>query len=224
MRVLVTRAFADSNDEHGNAARVVIGSELPGAEDRQAIASAAPEPVTTFVAPDMRTVRIHNHQRERQFTGHALLGTAAALRVLGAPATWIEVPAGRVGLWNDEQGVQWLHAPAAWSPAANARHRQVARPADVEALPGPPPDEPVQVWAWIDETAGYVRARQFKPSEGIAEDEACGSASMVLARKLGRELLIVHGRGSRIAVRPRGDGIDLGGRCVIDEELDGLAV
>jgi predicted PhzF superfamily epimerase YddE/YHI9 len=223
VHVLVARAFTDSNDEHGNAVRVVLGRRLPGAEDRQAIAAAATQPVTTFVAPDMRTVRVHNHQRERQFTGHALLGTAAALRRLGAPVDWIEVPAGRVGLWLDEQGVQWLHASAAWPPTASTRHRQVARPAEVEALPGPPPDEPVQVWAWIDETAGHVRARQFKPSEGIAEDEACGSASMVLAHKLGRELLIVHGRGSRIAVRPRDDGIDLGGRCVIDEEPDSLA-
>jgi predicted PhzF superfamily epimerase YddE/YHI9 len=217
MRVLVARVFIGSNGDHGNAVRVVMGSELPGAEDRQAIASVAAEPVTTFVAPDMRTVRVHNRQRERQFTGHALLGTAATLRMLGAPASWIDVPAGRVGLWHDEQGVQWLHAPAAWTPAASTRHRQVGLPADVEALAGPPPDEPVQVWAWIDERAGHVRARQFKPSEGIAEDEACGSASMVLGHKLGRELLILHGRGSRIAVRPRGDGIDLGGRCVIDE-------
>jgi predicted PhzF superfamily epimerase YddE/YHI9 len=64
--------------------------------------------------------------------------------------------------------------PATGRPSR--RQRQVARPADVEALPGPPPDEPVQVWAWIDQTAGHVRARQFKPSEGMAEDEACGSA------------------------------------------------
>ena len=219
MHVLVARAFTDSNGEHGNAVRVVMVGELPGAEDRQAIASAAAEPVTTFLASDMRTVRIHNHQRERPFTGHALLGTAAALRMLGASAGSFDVPAGCVGLWYDAQGIQWLHASAAWTPAASARHRQVALPADVEALEGPPPDEPVQVWAWIDERAGHVRARQFKPSEGMAEDEACGSASMVLAHKLGRELLVMHGRGSRIAVRPRGDGIDLGGWCVIDQEL-----
>jgi predicted PhzF superfamily epimerase YddE/YHI9 len=222
MRVLRARAFTDSTGEYGIATRVVLGGELPGAADRQAIASAAAEPVTTFVATDMQTVRIHNHQRERQFTGHALLGTAAALRLAGAPATWLDVPAGRVELRLDERGVQWLHAPAAWVPAASTRHRQVARPADVDALPGPPPDEPVQVWAWIDERAGHVRARQFKPSEGMAEDEACGSASMVLADKLGRELLVAHGRGSRIMVRPRGPGIDLGGRCVIDQDGDGL--
>lgn len=34
----------------------------------------------------------------------------------------------------------------------------------------------------------------------------------------------MHGRGSRIAVRPREGGIDLGGRCVIEEELDQDAV
>ncbi|WP_207222876.1 hypothetical protein [Herbihabitans rhizosphaerae] len=40
-----------------------------------------------------------------------------------------------------------------------------------------PAGEPVQVWAWLDERAGMVRARQFAPSEGKPDDEACGSAS-----------------------------------------------
>ena len=114
-----------------------------------------------------------------------------------------------------EDGVEWLFAPAAWSP--NARHRRVESPAEVEDLTGAPADEPVQVWAWLDEAAGVVRARMFAPSEGKPEDEACGSASMVLAGRLGRELRVVHGRGSVIQVRPELDGIRLGGRCVVTQ-------
>jgi predicted PhzF superfamily epimerase YddE/YHI9 len=50
----------------------------------------------------------------------------------------------------------------------------------------------VQVWAWIDEAAGAVRARQFGPIEGKPEDEACGSASMVPASSLNRSLTVVQ--------------------------------
>jgi predicted PhzF superfamily epimerase YddE/YHI9 len=57
----------------------------------------------------------------------------------------------------------------------------------------------------------------FAPSEGRPEDEACGSASMVLAVALGRDLTVVHGLGSVIHARPRGAGVDLGGRCVVLE-------
>jgi predicted PhzF superfamily epimerase YddE/YHI9 len=55
----------------------------------------------------------------------------------------------------------------------------------------------------------------FAPSEGKPEDEASGSASMVLAVALGRDLTVVHGQGSVIHARPRGAGVNLGGRCVV---------
>jgi predicted PhzF superfamily epimerase YddE/YHI9 len=115
-------------------------------------------------------------------------------------------------VWT-EHNREWLHAPAGWSP--NNRHRQVATVAEVESLLGAPADEPIQVWSWLDESAGLVRARMFAPSEGKPEDEACGSASMVLAVALGRDLTVVHGQGSVIHARPRGSGVDLGGRCVV---------
>jgi len=115
-------------------------------------------------------------------------------------------------VWR-ENGLEWLYAPSGWSP--NTQHRQLSNPAGLEALREAPPDEPVQVWAWLDEPAGLVRARMFAPSEGKPEDEACGSASMVLATRLGRELTIVHGKGSVIHVRPRSQGVHLGGRCVV---------
>jgi hypothetical protein len=48
----------------------------------------------------------------------------------------------------------------------------VHAPAEVDAIEEPPVDEPVQVW--IDESCGWVGARQFAPSEGKPEDEARG--------------------------------------------------
>ncbi|WP_344941273.1 hypothetical protein [Actinomadura miaoliensis] len=86
----------------------------------------------------------------------------------------------------------------------------------MEALLESPPDEPVQVWAWIDEAAGLIHARQFAPSEGKPEDEACGSACMALSTLPARPLTVVHGRGSAIRVRPRDTEVDLGDACMID--------
>jgi predicted PhzF superfamily epimerase YddE/YHI9 len=207
------RVFTADDGAYGNEVAVVLVDGMPSAAERQRLATGAPEPATVFVAEDLRTVRIHNRLLERRFAGHPLLGTAAVLRSLGhAPSVFATV-AGDVAVWAADDGVQWLFAPAEWSP--NARHRQVESPGEVEGLAGAPADEPVQVWAWIDEAGGVVRARMFAPSEGKPEDEACGSASMVLAGRLDRELRVVHGQGSVIRVRPEGDGVRLGGRCLV---------
>jgi predicted PhzF superfamily epimerase YddE/YHI9 len=56
---------------------------------------------------------------------------------------------------------------------------------------------------------------------GVAEDEATGSAAVRLCARLGRELDIRQGRGSRIVARPRADGwVEIGGRSVLDEVAD----
>ncbi|MEU6033899.1 PhzF family phenazine biosynthesis protein [Actinomadura sp. NPDC047616] len=215
MSTFIARAFTGQHGAHGNQVVVVLADdELPGPQERQKIAAGAPAPATVFVAPDRRQVRIHNRMLERPFAGHPLLGTAAVLRNIGKPVDRLATPAGEVSLWRDDEGAEWLHAPSHWSP--NTYHRRVSSPAEVEALLEPPPDEPVQVWAWIDEAAGLVRARRFAPSEGKPEDEACGSACMVLSTLPARPLTVVHGRGSVIRVRPRDTGVDLGGARVID--------
>ncbi|WP_460649848.1 PhzF family phenazine biosynthesis protein [Kribbella endophytica] len=206
------RVFTADDGAYGNEVAVVLVDGMPSADERQRLATAAAEPATVFVAEDLRTVRIHNRLLERRFAGHPLLGTAAVLRSLGHAPSVFTTAAGEVDVWAAD-GVEWLFAPAEWSP--KARHRQVASPDEVEGMTGAPADEPVQVWAWMDEGAGVVRARMFAPSEGKPEDEACGSAAMVLAGRLGRELRVVHGRGSVIRVRPRGAGVDLGGYCVV---------
>ncbi|HEX2313636.1 MAG TPA: PhzF family phenazine biosynthesis protein [Thermomonospora sp.] len=211
MITYLARVFVAPDGRHGNPVAVVLG-DLPDRPERQRIAARSPAPATVFVAPDGRSVRIHNRKLERPFAGHPLLGTAAVLRHLGTPADTLETPAGTVPLWHDH-GTEWLQAPSRWSPPVT--HRRLTTPADVEALTEAPPDEPVQVWAWIDETSGTVRARQFAPSEGKPEDEACGSATMVLATLLGRPLTVHHGRGSLIHAHPHGTAVNLGGLCTI---------
>ena len=84
----------------------------------------------------------------------------------------------------------------------------------------PHPDQDAdQFWAWIDEQAGTVRARVFAARYGVPQDEACGSASMLLAAQLGRAITIQHGRGSVVQASPATNGMaDLGGRVVWDHE------
>ncbi|MGR6924442.1 PhzF family phenazine biosynthesis protein [[Actinomadura] parvosata] len=207
------RVFVSRTGAHGNAVLVLLCTRLPPAALRQEIARGAPAPATVFVDVGDGAAHVHNHLLERSFAGHPLLGAAAVLHEQGYAFDRLTVPAGTVTLWSEDARM-WLRAPAAWCPAT--RHRRLDSPRHVEALPGPPADEPVQVWAWLDRQAGTVRARQFAPSEGKPEDEACGSASMLLAHTLGRPLTVIHGKGSVIHVRPEGPLVALGGRCLAD--------
>jgi predicted PhzF superfamily epimerase YddE/YHI9 len=214
MRTFIARAFVGDGGHNGNKVSVVlVDGELPDQDTRQSMAAETAMPATVFVAGDHRTVRIHNGVLERPFAGHPLLGTAAVLRSVGQPVERLTTLAGDVVMWRDDAGADWLHAPSAWAP--NAAHRQVDSSEELEALTEAPPDEPIQLWAWINEAAGLVRARQFAPSEGTPEDEACGSASMALATSLDRSLTVLHGRGSIIHVHPRDSGVDLGGVCAL---------
>ena len=75
--------------------------------------------------------------------------------------------------------------------------RQLAGPAEVEALAGAPDGLGfVDCWAWEDEAAGRIRARVFAPRYGIAEDEATGAAAVRLVDWLGRPVTIRQGAGS----------------------------
>jgi predicted PhzF superfamily epimerase YddE/YHI9 len=92
-----------------------------------------------------------------------------------------------------------------------------ARSVDAMTQPPHPDQDADQFWAWIDQQAGTVRARVFAARYGVPEDEACSSASMLLAAHLSRDITIQHGRGSVIQANPAPDGMaDLGGRVVWD--------
>ena len=69
------------------------------------------------------------------------------------------------------------------------------------------------VWAWIDQSLGVarVRARTFAPGWDIPEEEANGSGSMLLANKVGKSLLIEHGKGSYIRATKVATGVAVGG-------------
>jgi predicted PhzF superfamily epimerase YddE/YHI9 len=111
----------------------------------------------------------------------------------------------------------YVAARAEWSPPW--RLIRLEQAAAVESLRDPAPEDGLlpYYWAWEDEAAGTVRSRCFS-LEDIGEDEATGSAAIMLGVELGRELTIHQGEGSLLYARPLGDGrAEVGGRVVLDE-------
>ena len=153
------------------------------------------------------------------FAGHPLVGTAWLLsRHLGGPVTQLSPPAGSVPTWTSDDQV-WIRAPLAAAPPWRLHH--VADATAVDAMTEPPhPDQDAdQFWAWIDQQVGTIRARVFAARYGVPQDEACGSASMLLAAHLGRTITIHHGSGSLVQASAALSGMaDVGGRVVWDHE------
>jgi predicted PhzF superfamily epimerase YddE/YHI9 len=200
------RVFVDDDGEHGNLLAVFADGSAVPREERQARAAEIGYSETVFVDdPQRGVVQILTPTDELDFAGHPMVGTAWLLRDVDV----LRPPAGEV-LVRREGDVTWVRGRPEWGPAYEAR--RLDSPEAVDAYPGGGPDELLQVWAWEDEDRGLVRARVFCLPIGIPEDEATGSAAVVLGAQLDRELLIRQGAGSRIHVRPAGDGfVEVGG-------------
>ncbi|WP_058042704.1 PhzF family phenazine biosynthesis protein [Streptomyces roseifaciens] len=216
MDVHVLRVFTGGPDgaAGGNPLGVVAdGPAVPDAAERQRLAAELGFSETVFVDDAGRgVVDIHTPSGRLAFAGHPLVGVAWLLRQHGYAADVLRPPAGDVPS-RTADGVTWIRARATW--ATGRRLQQYATPADIDALPSPPPGEGwLYAWAWQDETKGHVRARGFpRRGDGITEDEATGAAALSLTAALERDLTISQGRASVIHTRDEGKGtISLGGR------------
>jgi predicted PhzF superfamily epimerase YddE/YHI9 len=213
----VLRVFVDRAGEHGNQLGVFLdGSAIPD-EGRQAVARDLGFSETVFV-DDARTgrIRIFTPGLELAFAGHPTVGTAWLLAEVGMAVSELRVPAGSVPTWSDGDR-RWIRARPEWvHPITLA---ELANPAAVDALTGPPAnDDSWYGWAWLDPAAGVIRSRYLAAGVGIAEDEATGAAAVVITARLGRDLEIRQGRGSRLFTRLQADGsVELGGWVVLDE-------
>jgi predicted PhzF superfamily epimerase YddE/YHI9 len=216
----VLRVFTDSDGEWGNPLGVFLnGHEIPEAE-RQAVAADLGYSETVFVDdPETGACRIFTPGLELGFAGHPTVGTAWLLAREGRLLDRLRPPAGEVELRREGE-LTFVAARAEWSP--QWRLFELADAAAVEALSGPPAGaELAYLWAWEDEAAADVRSRCFSLEDDIGEDEATGSAAIMLAAALGRELTIHQGRGSVLYARSLGEGrAEVGGRVVVDERRD----
>ncbi|MFE0628378.1 PhzF family phenazine biosynthesis protein [Streptomyces sp. NPDC058864] len=207
--VEVLRVFTGPDGRGGNLLGVVRdGASVRGAEARQRLAAQLGYSETVFVDDAGRgVVDIWTPSVRLPFAGHPAVGAAW---LLGAGV--LRPPAGEVRAWT-EGGFTWVRGRAEW--ASGRRTRRFGSPAEVDALPAPPPGEGwLYAWAWADEAAGRVRARAFpRRGDAIVEDEATGAAAMVLTAELGRPLDVRQGVASQILTRPHPDGtVDIGGR------------
>lgn len=211
------RVFCGDDGSAGNPLAIFLdGAEVPDAGERQAIAADLGLSETVFVDdPVNGAIRIFTPKVELGFAGHPTVGTAWLLRREREPVETLRPPAGEVAVrYEDERPFVTGHPD--WAPGFEVE--QLGSAAEVEALDGPPGgNDAIEVWAWIDEDAGTVRARVFAAAFGIFEDEATGAAAVRLCAKLGRPLDIRQGRGSRILARPVGDMVEIGGRVDLDE-------
>lgn len=209
--VRVLRVFTNPAGESGNALGVVRDAgEIPRAR-RQSIAHQLGYSETVFVERDTH-VQIFTPTTELPFAGHPLVGSAW---LLGQPV--LHPPAGDVRA-RAQGDRAWVLARAEWCPSFE--RRQLATPAEIDVFPAPAAGS-LQVWAWIDQGRGQIRARVFAPDFGVPEDPATGSATVVLCAALERAITVDQGPHCEIEAQPIGDGlIELGGRVADDGMRD----
>ncbi|OMC13861.1 PhzF family phenazine biosynthesis protein [Mycobacterium sp. SP-6446] len=218
--VTVLRVFTDPDRNFGNPLGVVDASQVD-AGDRQRLAAQLGYSETIFV--DLPTAgsptahaTIYTPRTEIPFAGHPTVGLSWWLRDNGMPVNTLRVPAGLVQVgYQDELTV--ISARSEWAPELFVHEFDTvddllaADPADY------PDDTAHYLWAWIDQTAGSLRARMFAANLGVPEDEATGSAAIRITDHLSRDLRITQGKGSMIETTWSPEGwVRVAGRVVND--------
>lgn len=212
----VMKVFTGSDGSFGNVLGICLDEATLSRSQQQRIASDTGFCETVFVEySNGFQVTIFGPRNELSFAGHPLVGTAWYLANLGANFVALDLEIGQVPVFNDDDGTTWIRGSHSWF--TECMHIELPTPQDVELAPFPNEDDFIQIWAWEDRELGIVRARSFAPLEGVAEDEACGLATMILSYKLSRNLIVHHGKGSIILARPVGrDLVDVGGLVVYE--------
>lgn len=216
-RLHVLRVFVGDGGAGGNPLGVFLDGAQVAEGERQGIAADLGFSETVFVEdPEQGRLRIFTPKEELPFAGHPLVGTAWLLTSEGLDVPTLRPPAGEVPV-RVEGGVTFISGRPEWAPPYE--HIELASPAEVEALAGPPNGQDLAgVWAWEDERAGYVRARVFPIRSGIDEDEATGAHAVRLAARLARTIIIRQGKGSLIFADPQPDGtVEIGGHTELVE-------
>jgi predicted PhzF superfamily epimerase YddE/YHI9 len=220
--VAVVRVFTDENGLHGNGLGVVLNARRLDDELGPRLTAHLGFSETVFVdaiSGEGADVRIFNPRAEMKVAGHPLVGTSRLLADSTGTQPGVLRPrlADPVTTWREGE-TTWIRVNTADAP--EFEFIQLDSAEEVEALPVPPPQAQSheQYWAWIDESAGLLRARTFVGALGIPEDEATGSAALRQAQRLGRAVTIRQGRGSVLYARPARDAgwSEVGGRVMAE--------
>lgn len=218
IKIDTVQVFVDSAGEHGNTLGIVSETSTLSDSECLQIARGTAFSETVFIDdPATGSIRIFTPARQIDFAGHPTVGAAWFLQHSGFSVSELHTPAGIVTASANPDGAS-VQAPARWStPWALLPH---PTPADVDAASSEGANRHDYAWAWIDQRAGYVRARAFTSASGTVEDEATGSAAMWLADSLNRPLEIRQGLGSILSVVPQGVGVvELSGQVRLGTSL-----
>jgi predicted PhzF superfamily epimerase YddE/YHI9 len=215
----VVSVFIDDDDEFGNLLGIVRSSDASAGRERE-LAATLGFSETVFiehVVDGVATIRIMTPGSELPFAGHPSVGTSWWFAQHGIAVSTLAVPAGDVAVRYDGE-LTWITGRAEW--VFDFQWLPLGTPANVDALdPATFEGAPSYAYAWIDEDAGELRSRMFAPELGIAEDEATGAAAVAMTTRLGRDLSILQGRGSRILTRQLSGGfVEVGGRTAFVEK------
>ncbi len=220
IEVNVVRVFTTESGELGNKLGIVWSSAATRGHE-QALAAKVGFSETVFidgVTDGVAVMRIFTPVKELPFAGHPSVGTAWWLSQNGTPVRVLAEMAGDVAVRYDGD-LTWITGNAAW--ASPFRWVPLATPADVDSLvPSDFTEGHNYAYSWIDENAGALRSRSFAPVLGIAEDQATGAAAVAVTVRLGRDLEITQGLGSRLHTTLLADGfVEVGGRTVADQSV-----
>jgi predicted PhzF superfamily epimerase YddE/YHI9 len=218
--VTVLRVFTDAEGDFGNPLGVVDAA-IVATPERQSLAAELGYSETVFIdlpAAGATTAhaRIFTPEIELPFAGHPTVGAAWWLRERGTPVRTLQVPAGTLAVrYADE--LTAVVARAEWGPEF-AIHDLPSVEQVLAADPGDYADDAYHyLWAWTDRDLGQIRSRMFANEVGVPEDEATGSAAVLMTDYLRRDLVITQGKGSQIFTTWSPDGwVVVAGRAVND--------
>ncbi len=212
----VLRVFVNEEGEWGNPLGVFLDGEQVAESDRQRVAAELGFSETVFVDdPAAGRLGIYTPQVELPFAGHPTVGAAWLLARERKPVGTLRPLAGKIRVRYDGD-MTYVAAKPEWAPPFE--YRQLDSPAELRSLSAPAQGANTYAWAWIDESAGTVRARSFVPEAGIAEDEATGSAAIALCAQLNQPITVHQGHGSVLLCEPLADGlVEVGGKVVLAE-------
>ncbi|MFI6347100.1 PhzF family phenazine biosynthesis protein [Streptomyces sp. NPDC050560] len=209
------RVFCDPRGRHGTPLAVVRdGGAVPGAAEREATAAGLGLWTVFVDDPERGAVDIHAPTARVPFAAHACVGAGW---LLDLPE--LVTPAGEPLARLDGE-FSWIEARPEWAPPWTLR--QCAAPAELDALTAR--DGPVYGWAWQDEAAGRIEAREVTPAPeapGAPDDAVTGTPALLLTAALGRALNIHQGPGGQLLTAPQPEGwIEIGGRVALTHEGD----
>ena len=212
----VLRVFIDEDGLYGNPLGLVEDAGHLDYQARQELAAELAFSETVFIDDvEGGRIQIFTPTTELPFAGHPIVGTSWFLRRTGWTGDVLRPPAGDVQTW-EEGDITWIEADPAWAPQDTVE--EFATPQEVNALTvADCSGSDLYAWAWMDEAAGTVRARYFAPGLGIDEDEATGSAAVLLGWLVERDVTISQGEGSVLYVRaPNRGRVAAGGRVRLE--------